>query len=335
MKNLAGEPRLSADAVTRLAEEGWCTVPDVITPEAAGRAVERLWATVEANAREGYSCFLPDIDLNPCNVRILNPIIADPLFRDLVEHPAALEAAGAVVGPDLILANYTANIARPGARSMALHSDLAFILPEPWLHPWSVNVIWCLTDAHPDNGATRYIPRSHLWHSRADVPGDAADRLVPFAAKAGSIVVMDGRIWHTSGPNVTPDEDRVLLFGYYSISFLRPMINWSAVIPAEVQAGLSPRLRQLLGLDAFANTSNVDEQGDWRGRPIGVDQALAHYQRIRRWKAPAALSSTRRAFAAPPASLASQIRPRALSTGSDPTADRAPSRACPGSAGDG
>jgi len=265
------------DLAAKLARDGWCVVPDVISREMAADAVSRLWAIARANAEEGYSCFLPGLDPNPSMVRVLTPLQSDGLFRDLVQNETALECARAVVGQDVIVANCTANIALSGARPMALHSDLAFILPEPWLHPWSVNVVWCLTDVNEANGGTQYIPGSHRWRTQADVPEDAADRLESFEASAGSLIVMDGRLWHTSGANVSQDEERALLFAYYSASFMRPMINWTAAIPQELQAGFSPRLRQLLGLDVFANTHDeeLEFQGHWKGQPVGTEAAMA------------------------------------------------------------
>ena len=77
--------------------------------------------------------------------------------------------------------------------------------------------------------------------------------LRPFVARAGSIIAMDGRLWHTSGANITVDEDRALLFGYYTRSFLRPQVNWNAVLSAELQSELDPEFRHLLGLNASAN----------------------------------------------------------------------------------
>jgi ectoine hydroxylase-related dioxygenase (phytanoyl-CoA dioxygenase family) len=75
----------------------------------------------------------------------------------------------------------------------------------------------------------------------------------PLIAPAGSIVAMDGRVWHTSGANVTRDEDRALLFGYYSADFLRPQVNWNALLSQETQRDLDPWMRGRLGLDAIAN----------------------------------------------------------------------------------
>ena len=57
---------------------------------------------------------------------------------------------------------------------MVVHSDLAAVMPEPWVAPQTANVIWCLTDVHRDNGATLHVPGSHRWTTLADVPADTS-----------------------------------------------------------------------------------------------------------------------------------------------------------------
>jgi ectoine hydroxylase-related dioxygenase (phytanoyl-CoA dioxygenase family) len=243
----------TAERREQLAREGWCVVPDVIGREEAAAADARVWAVIEANRRDGITTELAGIDPNDRNVRALNLIEGDPLFRAMVQHETALEMVAAVIGPDFCISNFTANIALPGSGSMPLHSDQSFVAPQPWAQPWSVNIIWCLTDVHAANGATCFIPGSHLWRTRADVPADAHARLTPFEAKAGSIVVMEGRVWHTSGANVTADEERCCLFGYYSASFLRAQVNWNVALSEDVKAGMSDRMKAWLGLDLLPN----------------------------------------------------------------------------------
>ena len=60
--------------------------------------------------------------------------------------------------------------------------------------------IRCLHDIYEENGATMNIPASHRWITTADVPEDAETRLKPFQAKAGSILVMDGRLVSKKSP---------------------------------------------------------------------------------------------------------------------------------------
>jgi ectoine hydroxylase-related dioxygenase (phytanoyl-CoA dioxygenase family) len=250
------EDRL-ASAQRQLKDEGWCVLPDVLDAGASSAALDRLWAAEAESRRRGVSTFMPVLDPNPSNVRVFYLLELDKLFRDLIQHPVAVEMVRSLLGEAFLISNFTANIARPGSKSMALHSDQSLVMPAPWVHPWAMNIIWCLTDVTFDNGATLYIPGSHRWKTRAEVPPDAHKLLRPFEAPAGSIIAMEGRIWHTSGANITPNQDRALLFGYYTKPFLRQQVNWNAALSGETQAALSPQMRTWLGLDVNANTGET------------------------------------------------------------------------------
>jgi fumagillin biosynthesis dioxygenase len=238
----------------KLRAEGWCVLPGVLDERRNAEVLERLWAAAEGFRRMGQDTFMPVLDPNEANVRVFYLLELDAVFRELIQHPTAVEMVREVVGPEFLISNFTANIARPGSKSMALHSDQSLVVPEPWVQPWAVNIIWCLTDVTFENGATLFIPGSHLWRTRGDVPADADRLLRPFEAKAGSILVMEGRMWHTSGANITADQDRALLFGYYTAPFLRPQVNWNACLSAETQRSLSPQMAEWLGLGVTANT---------------------------------------------------------------------------------
>lgn len=267
-------PHPGATAAAALRTQGWCILPDVLDADATQAALDRLWAAADENRRHGMPTYMPELDPNARNVRVFHLLERDPLFRDLIRHPDAIALVTGLLGPSFLISNFTANIARPGSRSMPLHSDQALVVPEPWLEPWSVNIIWCLTDMTFENGATLHIPGSQYWRSQADVPADAMQRLQPFEAKAGSIVAMDGRVWHTSGANITADRDRALLFGYYSRSFLRPQVNWNVVLSPATQATLDGRMRHWLGLGATANASEAAALLDARRIPqTGVAEA--------------------------------------------------------------
>ncbi|MBV8682806.1 MAG: phytanoyl-CoA dioxygenase family protein [Caulobacteraceae bacterium] len=264
-------PELTTKLTKDLEETGVAILPGVLSAQESRDAVDRLWAAAEGFRRMGGPTFMPQLDPNESNVRVFALLELDPLFRDLIRNPAALDLVEAVLGEGWMISNFTANIARPGSRSMSLHSDQALVVPEPWLAPWSVNIIWCLTDVRGENGGTLYIPGSHRFERLADVPDDALARLTPIVAPAGSIAVMDGRIWHTSGANVTKDEDRALLFGYYSADFLRPQVNWNALLSEETQGSLDPWMRARLGLDAAANIRMAGQLLGARPKsPMGV-----------------------------------------------------------------
>lgn len=249
----------------RLADEGFCIVPDVLDGDGVREAKRRLADAAEESARRGWRTRFPELDPNDRNVRVFHLLEHDPLFRELIVHPRALAAVRALLGDDVRISNFTANIARPGSGSMFVHSDLALVAPEPWTEPGSVNVIWCLDPLREDNGATRYLPGSHRLARAADVPVDAVDRMVSFAAPAGALLVMDGRLWHTSGRNRTRDEDRALLFAYYSRSAIPPQADWRRDLSPATHAALTPGLAALLEPDAplrpRAGAENHDAAG--------------------------------------------------------------------------
>ncbi|MFC5749318.1 phytanoyl-CoA dioxygenase family protein [Actinomadura rugatobispora] len=245
---------LDADAVSAaLDADGFAVVPGVLDEAEVKAARERLWATVEESERRGVPTHVPGLDPNASNVRVFNLVDLDALFGRLLEHPVADAIAGRLLGEDYVVSNITANIARPGSGSMALHSDQALVHEGPWTQPWSLNVIWCLDDAYGDNGATLYVPGSHRYQTRDELPADLGDRLVPFEAAAGSTVVMEGRLWHTSGANITEDKDRPLVFAYYTRSFVRPQFNFTAALRPEVTEKLSKTMRYRLGLNRILN----------------------------------------------------------------------------------
>ena len=251
--SIAVDERAVADTVRAMGEHGWAVLPGVLDAAETAGVLERLWAAAEESERRGVSTYAEGLDPNNCNVRVWNLIDLDPVFADLIAHPVAEAVVGAVLGSDYIVSNFTANIARPGSGSMMLHSDQSLVMPPPWQAPNVMNIIWCLTDVRPDNGATLYVPDSHRLTSPDDVPADAPARLVPFSAPAGSIIALDGRVWHTSGHNVTDAEDRALLFGFYSQPFVRPQWNHSAALSATTVAACSETMRYRLGLDVWQN----------------------------------------------------------------------------------
>lgn len=237
----------------RLLEQGWCVVPGVLTPRETDGVREQLWRAADESERRGVPTRQIGLDPNEHNVRVFNLLELDALFRELIQHPVAIDLVTTLLGPDFLISNFTANVALPGSQSMKLHSDQGIVVPEPWFHPWSINVIWCLNDIDAGNGATRHIPGSHKIRWKSELPENATEKTVPFEAKAGSIVAMDGRIWHTSGANVSKSRERALLFGYYSRSFIRPQQNWNACLSQETMASLTPHMRAWLGLEARAN----------------------------------------------------------------------------------
>jgi ectoine hydroxylase-related dioxygenase (phytanoyl-CoA dioxygenase family) len=245
---------VAAELRGQLQAEGFCIVEGVLQGEKLARARNGLDAAVERNRAKGGIVHDGRLDPNAANIRVYNLPAVDPVFIELLREPQAIALAEEVLGPNLLVSNFTANIALPGSGSMRLHSDQALVIPAPWHAPWAMNVIWCLDDVRAENGATRYLPGSHRYTDFEELPADAEAKTVAFEAPAGSIIAMEGRLWHTSGANVTVAEQRRMMFAYYSTDFIRPQMNWEAILPPAVKDSLDGEGRALFGLGPAANT---------------------------------------------------------------------------------
>jgi ectoine hydroxylase-related dioxygenase (phytanoyl-CoA dioxygenase family) len=117
---------------------------------------------------------------------------------------------------------------------------------------WVCNTVWMLDDFTPENGPTRMIPGSHKWGTR---PQDVlADPLAPHSqevmltANAGSIAVMNAHMWHAGTANRTASP-RLAMHAFYCRRDKPQQQYQKQLLRPEVQAALSPDVRQILALD--------------------------------------------------------------------------------------
>ena len=206
------------------------------------------------------------------NQRVWMLINKGVIWRDLLAEPTVRGVVGHVLGKDYLLSSYGANIAKPGGVAMNLHTD-QWWMPEP-IHrapnpvpagsltrelsnrvdddpamiapPVVVNVMWMLNDFSEANGATRLVPRSHLYGRRPDAERDKGVVSIPAAGSAGSAMLFDGRIWHGTGANVS-DGQRLGVLSTFVAPQFRPQENYTVGTAQEVVAEASDDLLALLG----------------------------------------------------------------------------------------
>ena len=69
--------------------------------------------------------------------------------------------------------------------------------------------------------------------------------------------MFDGRIWHGTGANRT-DAKRHVLLAYYCRPFVRQQENPFLSMSPDVEAGLSPGVRRLLGYKIWGTLGGVE-----------------------------------------------------------------------------
>ncbi len=228
--------------------DGWVVLRDVLEPQEVERARDALAEAAAASEARGIPTRMDYLDPGGRNIRVYDLIEYSPVFAELVTHAIVVPYVVRLLDGDVSVSNFSANVALPGSRSMNAHNDQSTVMPEPWSVRYTMNAIWCLHDTDDANGATRYLPGSHRFECFADVPDDPTVGMRSFEAPAGSVILMDGRLWHTSGENTTTDRDRSLLFAFYARSFLRHQNNWNRTLSRDTRRRLDPQLKEWLGL---------------------------------------------------------------------------------------
>lgn len=260
-------PQGMSETLTALERNGYAVLPDVL--DATELAVLRDNVDqVAAEERTAGSAWYSN-----GNQRIFNLLNRGRIFVDLIEHPTALGLAHAMLGPDTLLSSITANIAAPGNVPQLLHTDQQYV-PEPWMYPVTLNVVWILDDFTAENGGTRMVPRSHML-TRGPVTENI--ETVPLTGKAGGVALIDGRVWHGTGVNNTQAEYRRGIFAYYCSPFIRQQENVYRSLLPDIRSSLSPTARKLLGFDAWQGLGVVDGiPREWMGTgrrsgPVNTD----------------------------------------------------------------
>lgn len=229
-----------------LSRHGLAIIEGVLDAGQVRQVREALERGIAADRARGTPLSGFAFDPDHRNTRVFDLIGKDQVFRDLVQHELAVALVRHLLGGKFLLSNFSANITAPGSGAMGMHADQGYV-PAPWPpYPLAVNVAWALDDFTVENGATRYVPGSHR-SDRGPDPSGEHPQAVPIECPAGSIFVMDGRVWHQTGANVSAGSHRAGLFAYYVRPFLRPQWNWHLTLDPRLVAQASPLLREMLG----------------------------------------------------------------------------------------
>jgi hypothetical protein len=197
--------------------------------------------------------------------RLANLVDKGEVFRRLIVHPELLQAAEAVLGGDFKLGSLNYRGADPHSHSaQPLHCDMGMVPDRAGNAVF--NSIWLLDDFTPENGATRYVPGSHIWEKlpqqvlsdpRAPYPGE---RLVE--GSAGDVIFMNAHLWHGGTANRTAAPRRSL--HAFFVRGDQPQQQYQKrLLRPETQAALSPELRRILALD---DQRNDDLSAEGSGR---------------------------------------------------------------------
>jgi len=211
------------------------------------------------------------------NQRVFALVNKGQRFIDLAMHSGVMNVVEELLTVNVLLSSITAHVVLPGNVAQAIHTDQAYIW-EPWPQSLVINALWVLDEFNEQTGGTVIYPGTHTLGVGPSANLAERESTIVNAAP-GSVVMLDGRVWHGSGKNRTEDTSRISILAYYCAPFLRQQENHFRSIAPEVRRNLTPRLRTLLGYDIWNGLGVVGGLPvEWMGRvgersgPTNADQ---------------------------------------------------------------
>ena len=194
------------------------------------------------------------------------------------QNPEAVQAGVLIenflnetLGKGWICHSFLANGAEKGKYPQGLHMDQGPL--SPWMteeSPALVNTMYIPQDVNEENGGTLVIPGSHKIMIDAGSNGEIG-KLPPainLEAKAGTIMMFDGRLLHGTAVNKT-DEVRFVATMSNVKPWMRTQENWVLSVDPEVLNRASPKLLHRIGLQALTYGSTVEGFGMGASGKVG------------------------------------------------------------------
>ena len=238
---------MTADETRRLDEEGYVVLRSLIAPAFVAELRSRILEVFDEEGERAGHEFRTEEHAQ----RLANLVDKGDVFRRAIVLPRLLEYVRHVLGPEIKLSSLNARSADPHSDvGQPLHVDMGAIADERGY--WVCNTVWMLDDFTLENGPTRMVPGSHTWKQR---PQDVlSDPLAPhpdevlLTGSAGTVAVMNAHLWHGGTANRT-SQPRLAMHAFYCRRDKPQQQYQKRLLRPEVQATLSPELRDLLALD--------------------------------------------------------------------------------------
>lgn len=239
-----------ADIVEEFHTKGFAIVPNVLS-SAQVEEMRLLLIKAIADQDEAWGGFEHYVDRNMVHNLMMH---AQP-FVDLLSNAVMHSYLSAVLDPHCTLYAYTSSSipAGGGNYSTRVHVDSPRFIPG---YVTNVGFIVALDDFTDENGATYFLPGSHLSdHTPTDAEFFAgAERVHP---RAGEGVISNARTFHRGGENTTR-RDRHAVTMNVCRSWMRQRFDYPRLMPQEMIDGMDDVGRRFIG---------------WNVRvPVGLEQ---------------------------------------------------------------
>jgi len=180
-----------------------------------------------------------DVHIGSTSIRVVDFVNRGPEFDGLYTCGPLLAACCSVIRQPFKLSSFHARTLKPYSIAQTIHTDIK--QDDGWP---LIGFIVMIDEFRPENGATRFVPGSHL---RTDaIKGPSVDSTtVPACGPAGSMIIYNGSAWHGHGANTT-SRPRRSIQGAFIRRDLESAVNWANQITADTQNRIGNLAKYLL-----------------------------------------------------------------------------------------
>jgi ectoine hydroxylase-related dioxygenase (phytanoyl-CoA dioxygenase family) len=282
-------PRATKDAAQLrrdLYEWGFCLIEDGVSAEQCARLHARVADQAAAERALGIA------HLSPAQQHVWALVNKGADFVACMTHePAAVQAGPLIevlldeaLGSGWNHLSFIANISFPGCHPQGLHQDQSLIAPYHFAGaPVLVNTVYILQDVDEVNGGTLIIPGSHKLQRDDDGAFGALPPAINLEAKAGTIMLMDGRVLHGGAVNRS-EKLRYIITNSVVRPWIRQQESFLLTVRPEVLESASPKFLWRAGFQATSTRNMVEGYGyfgsggvgDPNGSLVHVRHAIDH-----------------------------------------------------------
>ena len=205
------EHTLSAEEKIELDERGYLLIPHVLLTE----QIEECRSIFEAS----YTTLREESHKETGTRHVSLGFQLPEIYQKFYGNPKLLAAASHILRRPFVAFGLHARDPLFDNGQQGLHADWGIMQPNEPYHV--VNSIWYLDDSSGINGSTRVVPGTHRYRGQSlngmkefIAPHKHHPKEIIIEAKAGSVLIFNGHLFHSGTRNITGKTRRVVICGF-------------------------------------------------------------------------------------------------------------------------
>ena len=181
------------------------------------------------------------------------------IFLELLKNKKLIDPFNKILGKDCIIYAYTSSSMPPNGVNFSnrIHVDCPRFIKN---YITNMGCTIALDDFTVENGATQFLPRSHL-NGKKPTMSKFNKKKKHFVCKKGSVFFFNGRMFHSGGKNTT-DSWRHGLTLNVSRYWMKQRFDMRKILKNKVKIkNLNPQIKQKLGFTTLPPNSLEEYYG--------------------------------------------------------------------------